>query len=432
MRDMKKIFILALITIFTYSLSAQTPSPGAAQSEAILVVNGTLHLGTGEVVENGAVAFENGTITFVGKSEDVEDKSKYKTIDISDQHLYPGFILPGVDLGLNEIAAVRASQDKAEVGNLKPHVRSVISYNTDSEIIPTLRFNGILTAQVAPKGGYISGTSSIMQLDAWNWEDGLIKEDDGIHMTWPAKRIFSGTEKPDQVAKVKAAYNSALQSIKDLFDAAKAYSSSTPKSKNLKLEAMKGLFDGSKQLFIRVNKAKDIIRSVTFAKEYGVKNIVLIDAIEVLLVADFVKENNIPVILNNVHSLPYRRGDDVDQMYKLPAQLEEKGLQYCLGYRGWVMGSRNLPFFAGSAAAYGLDKEEALKAITLNTAVILKIDDKLGSIEVGKDASFFVSEGDALDMRGNKLTTAYIQGRKVTLEAMQQRLYQKYKAKYGH
>lgn len=426
---MRKI-LFAIQFIVTASL-AQVPAPADKQSQPIILLNGTAHIGNGEVIENSAIGFEKGKLTFVGSASDVIDKSKYQVRDIQGKHVYPGFILPSTDLGLNEVAAVRSTQDKSEIGRLKPNIRSIIAYNTDSEIIPTLRFNGILTAQITPKGGLISGSSSIVHLDAWNWEDALIEEDDAIHLFWPGKRIFQATSKPENVAKAKEQYESSIQSLHDIFQAAKGYSQSNSQKVNLKLNAMAGLFDGRKQLFLNAGKAKDIIRAIEFAKNYGVKSIVLVDATEVYHVKEYIKENKIPVILNDIHALPSRMDSDVDEAFKLPYQLHQEGILFSLGFSNNLMKSRNLPFYAGTSVAYGMDKEEALKTITLNTAKILRIDDKLGSIEVGKQATFFVSEGDALDMRTNKLTMAFIQGRKVTLDAMQQELYQKYKAKYG-
>lgn len=423
----KTLLVLIYIIVGQASL-AQVPSPGEHQARPILLVNGTLHTGTGQAIEKSVVGFDKGVITVVGTaSQQVDNKGNYEVIDVSGKHIYPGFILPSTDLGLNEVAAVRATQDKAEAGSIKPNVRAAIAYNTDSEIIPTLRFNGILTAQVAPKGGVISGVSSIMQLDAWNWEDALIQEDDGIHLNWPTKPVFRDEPKPEQLK----GYKNALESLRDIFEAAESYYKLPKPKMNLKLESMKGLFDGSKQLFIHVAKAKEIVRSLEFVKGFGIKNMVLVDAVEVLLVKEYVKENDIPVILNELHAMPSTSDGDVDESYKLPYLLHQEGIRFCLGYSSEVMRTRNLPFLAGTAVAYGLDNEEAVKSITLSTAQILKIDDRLGSIETGKYATLFVCEGDALDMRTNELTHIFIQGRKVTLEAMQQELYQKYKAKYG-
>lgn len=429
---MRKIYII-IIGIFGISnmLVGQTmvmPSP--TQSSATLLTGGTAHLGNGNIIENALVAFDKGKLTFVGSSGDGFDNTGYQSIDVSGKHIYPGFILPATDLGLTEVSSVRATIDNNETGQLNPNVRSIIAYNTDSELIPTMRFNGILTAQIRPVGGLISGTSSVVQLDAWNWEDALYKENDGIFMNWPSRetRQFDFTTFTVKTSPNKR-YKGQISSISTLFEEAKAYDKSSKVNVNLKLAAMKHLFSGNQRLFINVNQAKDIIESVKFARNMGVKNIVVVGGSEAYLVKDFLLEENIPILLGNIHSLPRRSDDDFDMPYKMPFLLQQEGLLVGLSYRG-THNSRNLPFFAGTAAAYGLDKEKALQLITSNTAKILGIEDNLGSLEKGKDATLFVSEGDALDMRGNQLSHAFIGGRLIQLEATQQALYKKYKEKY--
>lgn len=427
-----KNIIYTILAIFTLNMSvAQSPAPAVNQLKPILIINGTAHLGDGSIVENSAIGFANGKINFVGNANDANlNRSNYDIIDAKGKHIYPGFIIPNSDLGLNEVSAVRATQDGDETGALNPNVRSIIAYNTDSELIPTLRFNGVLTAQVVPKGGSISGTSSIVQLDAWNWEDAGLKVDDGLHLNWPNKKLRRRWWMGETEGQPNKNYDKSVKQLKKLFTDASSYSKSSKAPMNLRLESMKGLFDGSKQLFIHENKAVDILTSINYAKEIGVKKIVLVGGEDALYIKSFLLENNISIILSDVHRLPSRTEEDVDMPYKLPFLLNQAGIKYCLGYEG-VANSRNLPFFAGTSAAYGLDKELALKSITLDAAEILGVADQLGSLTTGKNATLFISEGDALDMRTNKMVAVYIGGRKVTLEAMQQRLYKKYQAKYG-
>ena len=426
----KLINLIAAIFIVNVAI-AQTPAPAVKQSKPILILNGTAHIGDGNVIKNSAIGFADGKIDFVGNANDASlDKSKYEVIDISGKHVYPGFILPNSDLGLTEVNAVNATIDRAETGSINPNVRALIAYNTDSELIPTLRFNGILTAQVTPTSGAISGTSSIVQLDAWNWEDAAVKVDGGIHMNWPMKMYGPRWWRGETEGRPNENYGKTIAELKKLFNDASAYSKSKSTSMNLKLESMRGLFDGSKQLFVHENKAVDIITSIEFAKEVGVQKIVLVGGTDALYIKDYLKENNISIILSNVHRLPSRAEEDVDMPYKLPYLLSQAGIKYCLGYNG-VANSRNLAFYAGTSAAFGLDKEAALKSITLGAAEILGVSDMLGSLTTGKNATLFISEGDALDMRTNKMMSVYIGGRKVTLDAMQQRLYKKYQDKYG-
>lgn len=428
---MKKLtYILAALFIANTAI-AQSPAPGMEQSKPILILNATAHIGDGNVIENSAIGFSNGKIDFVANATTIRlDMSKYEVIDAKGKHVYPGFILPNTDLGLVEVDAVNATIDNNEVGSINPNVRAIIAYNTDSEITPTLRFNGILSAQITPNGGSVSGTSSIVQLDAWNWEDAALKTDDGLHINWPRKNYGPRWWLGETEGRPNENYGKSVARLKKLFDDASAYSKSNATSKNLKLESMKGLFDGSKQLFIHENKAVATISSIEFAKESGVKKIVLVGGNDALYIKDYLKENNISIILSNVHRLPSRAEEAVDMPYKMPYLLRQAGIKYCLGYNG-VASSRNLPFYAGTTVAFGSDKEAALRSITLDAAEILGVSDILGSLTAGKNATLFISEGDALDMRTNKMISIFIGGRKVSMDALQQRLFKKYQAKYG-
>jgi len=353
------------------------------------------------------------------------DFSQYDTvIKIPNQHIYPGIITPNSTIGITEIDAVKATKDFAELGMFKPHVRSLIAYNSESKITTTVRSNGVLMGQITPRGGRIPGTSSIVQFDAWNWEDAVIKEDDGVHLNWT--RMFSR-------GKVNKKYEKSITQLNSFFANALAYSKDGDyKEKNLRFEAMRGVFNGSKTLYIHANFVKEITEAINFSKKHKVAKMVIVGGYDAWRVADMLKENNVAVILKRVHSLPEREEDDVNLPFKLPKMLQDAGVLFCLENSGDMeaMGSRNLPFYAGTAAAYGIDKEEALALITLNTAKILGIDKTCGSLEVGKDATLFISEGDALDMRTNKLTAAFIQGRILDLDNHQEKLYRKYSKKY--
>ncbi len=422
------------LSLFAFKANAQVPSPAAPQQRPVMLTGGTAHIGNGEVVENATVIFENGKISSVAAGGTAQDTAGYQVVDVKDKHVYPGFILPNTDLGLVEIGAVRATVDNQETGELNPNVRSLISYNTDSELIPTMRFNGILLAQVVPTGGMVPGSSSVVQLDAWNWEDAAVKADDAIHMHWPQRfnlnfdyTTYTVNREPNKQ------YIEEVRKLETLFSDAMAYNADDDsRVDNLKLKAMQGLFDGTQALHIHGGGAREIIESIRFAKQLGIKKIVLVSGTEASMVKDFLKENDIPVIITNLHELPDMAGDDVDLYYKLPYLLSEAGLLVGMGYaRDMIASARNLAFLAGTAAAYGLDKEKALQIITANNAKILGIDDQAGTLEKGKHATLFVSDGDALDMRGNIIDMAFIDGRKITLDAMQQRLYEKYKEKYS-
>ena len=435
-----QIYFCFQLSVINYQLSiAQNPIPALPQTKSILLMNGIAHIGNGKVIENSAIGFKNGKIILVGDATAIRIASgEYDTtISIAGKHVYPGIIAPNSTLGLQEIEAVRATRDISETGTYNPHVRSVTSYNSDSKIPPTVRTNGILIAQITPRGGVISGTSSILELDGWNWEDMALKTDDGIHLNWTKmfKRDFEKSEDVNEFPPLKKSeeYEKQKNELKKFFADAKSYDESTPEEKNLRLEAMKGIFSGGKILFVHVNYVKEIEDAVHFSKEMSVKKMVIVGGEDSWMVTDLLKENNISVMVNRVHDLPNRTDDDIDLPYKLPYLLQKAGVLFCLENSGDMeqIQTRNIPFLAGTAAAYGLTKEEALSSITLNTAKILGIENKVGSLEEGKDATLFISTGDALDMKTNNVEWAFIRGKKLDLNNEQKVLYEKYKTKYG-
>lgn len=433
---MKKILTYLIAAGISSTVTAQeTIYPAPAQKETITLTNATIHVGNGQVIENGSLLFTNGKITEVGTAVSAAGK----TIDCKGKHVYPGLILSSTQLGLVEVPSVRATADASELGEISASIRSIVAYNTDSKVTNTMRPNGILLANVYPDGGIISGLSSVVQLDAWNWEDAAYKTDNGVHFNMPSLLNrqrggrggggFGGgqqsTEDPvkrglEQIEKVKA-----------FFREAKAWQAeATHESANLKYDAVKGLFTKQQKLFIHCNIVKEMLVAVDFVKEFGF-DVVIVGGVDSWQIADILKQNNIAVILDQLHSLPVMADDDVDQPFKTPAMLQKAGVLFAINDDDGNSRNRNLPFNAGTAVAYGLTKEEALSAITLNAAKILGIDDKTGSVEKGKDANIVISEGDILDMKGNSITYAFIQGRQVNLDNKQKQLFEKYKYKYG-
>lgn len=424
----KSINLYIITLIIGFSAIAQVPTPAPSQSEPIAIVNGTAHIGNGEVLEDAVILFDNGKITSV-TNEGTVDLSGYRKLDATGKHIYPGLISPVISLGLVEVEAVRATLDEREVGDFNPHVRSIVAYNTDSEAIPTMKFTGIQIAQVTSKGGRIPGTSSIVQLDAWNWEDAIYKKNDGVHVNWPALSFAPRWWKGETERRENENYQQQVNELIQFIEDAKSYHELGTESENLKLESMKAVFTGDKRLFLAANRTEQIIEAIQSLKKLGISNIILVGGADAWYVKDLLKENDIPVLLTDVHRTPNRTEDEIDLPYRLPAILHNEGILVGLTY-GDVRSARNLPFYAGTAAAYGVNKEEALAMITANTAKILGIADKTGTLEVGKDANIVISTGDLLDMRTNNIEHSFIQGREVDLVALQQRLYQKYKARY--
>jgi imidazolonepropionase-like amidohydrolase len=430
MRKIIKNISLLLMLVSVSLIAQQTPAP--AQTTDYTIEGATAHLGNGEVIENSLLMFSKGKITFVGKAE-MKIGRIGTIIDGKGKHVYPGFIAANSTSGLVEVDAVRASNDKQETGTMLPHIRSLIAYNTESKVTESLRPNGVLMAQVTPRGGTISGTSSVVQFDAWNWEDAAIRVDDGIHINWPSRTSFGRWWRgEDKGPKSNKNYKKTIDEVKTMMNDAKSYLKGNRSPKNVVLESLKGLFDGTQTLYAHGGGEQEITDMIAFCEELGIDKLVLVHGADADKVADLLVAKNIPVLIDRAHRLPSSSDEDVHLPYKNAKNLIDKGVVVGIGIEGQMerMNSRNLPFYAGTYAAYGLDKEEALKLITSNTAKILGIDDKVGSFEVGKDATLFISEGDALDMRTNILTEAFIQGRKISLETHQTKLWKRYSNKY--
>jgi imidazolonepropionase-like amidohydrolase len=434
---MKNITYILFLLISVGSF-AQNPAPGRAQTRAVALVGGTIHVGNGTVIENGTLVFVNGRITAVGDANTVKPADA-ETVNLAGKHLYPGLISPASTVGLQEVGAVRATVDMREVGAVNPNVRALIAYNTDSEIIPTVRNNGVLLSQATPQGGLVSGSSSVMQTDGWNWEDAVLRADDGLWLTWPPyfARTFSEEDFTISVKKNDKRAE-AIAALRVTFADAAAYADLKNLNRidgppmNLRLEAMRGLYTGTQALYIRADAGKDIVEAIQFARAMGVKRPVIVGAEEAAGVVMFLKDNNVPVILSQVHRLPNRADEAVDAPYRLPALLHNAGVLVALSYADEWWRTRNLPFQAGTAAGFGVtNREDALRMITLNPAQIMGIAGQVGSLETGKHATLFVSAGDALDMRTNRVEQAWIQGRKVNLDDRHKRLYNIYKDKYG-
>ncbi|MFC1222304.1 amidohydrolase family protein [Pedobacter sp. BG31] len=422
---------LALSATSLMGFAQANISPAQKQSKTIAITGATVHVGNGTVIENGTILFGNGKIISVTANGQVPLDNVTRII-ATGKHIYPGFIAATTNLGLTEIEAVKATLDFQEIGDFNSHIRSIVAYNTDSKVPATLRSNGILMAQPTPQGGTVSGSSSVVQLDAWNWEDAVLKTDDAMLMTWPVTpRFRNGLGRPQQSPEVLAERTqAAIAQLTSFFAEAKAYSEmGKPEVINTRFEAMKKVFKGDEKLFIAAESQKDIVAAVNFAKRFGISPVIT-GADEAYLITDFLKDNNITLVVKQPHALPNNNDDDVNMPYKNAAILANSGLNVVLSIDGYWQ-QRNLPFMAGTVAAWGLDKEKALSTITLNAAKAMGVDKTSGSIESGKDATFFISAGDALDMRTNKVEQAFIQGRDINLDNLHKQLDKKFSEKYS-
>ena len=436
---MKKVTSVIAFTLSMAVASAQSNVlPAEKQKVPIVITNATVHTGNGEVLENASIVIVDGKITAVGKNVSVPAGAE--TVDAKGKHVYPGIILPVSTLGLIEIGAVKATNDVREMGDMNPNVRSIVAYNTDSKVINTLRSNGILAANIVPQGSFLAGSSSVVQLDAWTWTDAALKADAGMHLYMPILmarpnfgRFGGGQGGPNagqpQTDPVKEGLEQ-LEKLKAFFREAKAYNAVAKQDEtNLKYESVKHLFTKAQKFYVHANTVMQMLAALDFVKEFGF-DVVIVGGSESWQIPDLLKQHNVSVILQQMHSLPTSNDDDVDQPYKSAAALQKAGVLFAISDDDNQTRGRNIAFNAGTAATYGLTREEALSAITLNVAKIMGVADKTGSIEVGKDANIIISSGDILDMMSNNVTDAFIQGRKINLDDKQKQLNDRYEQKY--
>jgi imidazolonepropionase-like amidohydrolase len=415
------------------SVRASDTIPAPPQTKPIALKGGTIHPVSGADIASGTIVFENGKITALGA--DVAIPSGAEVIDATGKHIYPGLINAHTVLGLVEIGAVRATVDAAEAGAINPNVRSITSVNPDSELIPVARSNGILTALSVPEGGIISGQSAVLRLEGWTPEEMTVRSPTAMHLRWPNLTINREPRAKKSVKDQQKEIDKAQKQIRDAFQIARSYwqarKSPSPDFKSdLRWEAMMPIFEGKLPLFVHAGTLGQIEAALAWAKEAQLR-IVIVGGDDAWRIAPQLKDSETAVIIGPSTSLPPRRDEGYDSGLSNAAKLHEAGVRFCIASdgRGAETNERNVGYEAGLAAAFGLPKEEALKAVTLYPAQILGVADRLGSLEAGKAATFIVTNGDPLDFP-TQVETAYIDGRKIDLSNRQTRLRDKYREKY--
>jgi hypothetical protein len=409
-----------------------------SQHSTILLIDGFLHKGNGETIEHALIGIKKGIIVEVGNSLTTRyNKKDWDTIiSLEGQHIYPGFVATNSTLGLTEIDAVRATRDFNETGEFNPHVRSQIAFNPESKVVSTVLTNGVLLCQATPRGGMISGSSAIMSLSGWNWEDATVLANDGIHVNWPSSLEGGGWWAEPAPKKRNENYINQKKEIESFFQLAEAYMKGkiNPLEEDQRLEAMRGCFFGTKRVYFHANEMQQILDIISFSSKYKLKFPVIVGGYEAHLVGQRLKDATIPILVQRIHSLPENEDDPIDQPFKIPFLLKKEGVLFGIQNAGDMeaMNTRNLPFQAGTATAYGISEEEAIQSISLDVCKIIGIGEKYGSVEVGKSATLFASKGNALEMKSNQVSLIIINGNFVSTTNFQYDLYKKYTNKLEH
>lgn len=431
--------IKIIFTLFLFSLgSSNDQIPGEEQKRPIILKGGILHTVSTDIFEGYDILFSKGKIVRIEKN--IMASPETDVYDVFGKHIIPGYIAPITRIGLVEIGLVKQTRDFAERGSFNPNVKANVSYNPDSDLIPITRSNGVLVVNSVPAGGRISGQSSVMMLDGWTWEQATLKHPSGLHINWPSMRINYGAnvkksekQQKEEIQKSIRDLDHMVRDVRAYFQRIKQRSriAGERQKSDLRLESMIPFVVEKKKIFIHADEARQIKSAVEWAKKNDLK-IIIVGGSDSWRLTDLLVKNNIPVVIDQVEKIPTRRFEPIHLPYKLPFLLKQAGVQFCLntiiGYPhdGNI---RNLPNEAMRAAAYGLDKSEALRSITLSTAEILGVDDMIGSLDIGKDATFFISETPPMEMNP-KILMAFIQGKEVDLNNHQKMLYKKYQEKY--
>ena len=410
-------------------------------AQTILFTDAIVHTVANGTITNGAVLVESNRITGVynftnGNSVHLVVPADATFVNLHRQHLYPGLIAANSELGLGEIDAVRATQDTTETGEgFTPEVESWIAVNPDSEMLPVARANGIAYFEPVPQGKIISGQSALLLMDGWTWEQMLVKKPVALHVFWPQLGLdTTPKERSGDPSKWKSLEDQdkerrkKLRELDDFFQEARAYAkaktSAKPPEKIPAWEAMLPFLRGDAPLVIHANEVRQIKSAVHWAATNHLK-IALAGGRDAWMVANLLATNKVPVIYEHIFTQPSRDTDSYDAQFAAPEILRKAGVTVMFSIGG-TTATRNLPYTAAQAIAFGLPEDDALKALTLYPAQIFGVADRLGSIEVGKDATLFICDGNIFDLRAN-VKRMWIAGKEINLESRHTRLYEKYK-----
>ncbi|MBL0937705.1 MAG: amidohydrolase family protein [Gemmatimonadaceae bacterium] len=417
---------------------AQVVIPTAAQSQPVVLRGATIHTVTKGTITNGVIVMDRGKITAIGGA-DVAVPRGAKVVDVTGKHIYPGLVDAYSTVGISEIGSVDMSNDINEAGDFNPNVRPEVAVNAESRHIGTTRSAGVLVAFATPGGGVISGLSSAISLEGWTWEEMSMKGAAALNVNWPdpnaRPRRFGGGGPPGgpggRPQTPPKTYAEQVEEIRNFFAESRAYRDALKSGQNVRTDtryaAMIPALNGEIPVVVAAEGVAQINDAVSWAKQEGVK-LVIRGGRDAIHVADRLKAEQVPVILTATMSAPPRSDDGYDGAYSTPAALFKAGVRFAIAGEGNALYSYRLPWDAGVAVAFGLPEEEALKAVTINAAEFMGVADKVGSLEVGKEATLLITTGTPLDMTSN-IIQSYIQGREIDMNDIQKQFFKKYMEK---
>ncbi len=419
---MKKVFIQLLIFCFIplVVFGQLTEDPRKARTAKFALTNAKIYTVTNGIIENGTIIITNGIIEAVGAN--IAIPSDAEVINYNGREIYPGMIDSGTQLGLSEIGSVAEANDFREFGDITPHMQALSAVNPNSEAIPVTRVSGVTTTLTFPRGGVLPGTAATINLFGYT-PDQMFAGSKGVIMNFPTnRRGRRQTQEQADKARIKA-----LEDVNAAWDKAEIYAKvqGSPDARYYpEMEALADVVNGEMMLYLEANSAADILSAIEWIQDRGYENVVFTGVAEGWRVAEQLAEANIPVIAGPVLSTPTRDSDAYTAAYANPSIMQKAGVKVALR-TGDTENSRNLPYNAGFAATYGMGREEALKAITINAAEIMGISDQLGSIEVGKKANLFVSTGDPFET-ATQIIDVYIDGYQIPMRSRQTDLYDEF------
>lgn len=408
--------IALLMLVGVMPALAQTPAP--RQTAPVALVGGTIHTLAGDVVENGTILFEDGVITAIGT--DVTLPAGTVTEDVTGRHIYPGLIDGWSTMGIYEIGAVNMTVDINEQGLINPNVMVERAFHPESRHIGVARSAGVLTTVTSPGGGLISGQSAAMALDGWAWDEMTIRARVGMLVNWPNPN--NARTYRNQVEQLRNALNDA-RAYKQAFDAFENGNAPRP-AFDSRWHAMMRVFDRDQPVIISANEVRAMQDAITWAREENLR-IVILGGRDAHLITDHLRETETPVLVTSVQSSPSRWWEPYYAWYELPRQLHEAGVTFAIVGTSSAPYANRLPFEAGTAAAFGLPLDEALKSLTVYPAQILGLDDLIGTLEPGKHASLIITDGNPIEY-ATQVIQAYVRGRKSDMNDAHKELYQRY------